>query len=132
MLTDADTSHSKLTKLPTQTTTITSSTPAFSTPEKIVAPSRLYHPMTPIELQETDNNYIAYLYIDACPEARFIVTVRDGMLYIRQVNGAPINDYRENWSGNFSYGFLLPVNADSDSVHANRKEGVLKVEIDKH
>ena len=132
MLTDADTSHSKQTRLLTRATTITSSTPAFSMSEKIVAPSRPYHPMTPIELQETDNNYIAYLYIEACPEAKFIVTVRDGMLYIRQVNGAPVNDNRQNSSGNFSYGFLLPANADGGSVHANRKEGVLKVEIDKH
>lgn len=132
MLLDTNTSHSKMSRLPHRRFTEASSTPSFSMPEKEVAPARACHPITPIDLRETDKYYVAYLYIDACPEAKLIVTVRDSMLYIRQLNGAPIHDNRQNWNGSFSYGFLLPANANRESVQAYRQEGVLKVEIAKH
>jgi len=88
--------------------------------------------MVPFDLQELDDSYVIYIYIDACPWEKLLVSVNEGMLYIKAAADSAAHGGWQNWCGNSSIGFLLPANARAESVQAYCQNEFLKVVIRKN
>ena len=87
--------------------------------------------MVPFDLQEMEDCYVIYVFIDACPWQKLHVTVRDGMLHIKAAGNSVDHGGWQNWCGNSSICFLLPSNANGDSVQAYCQNEFLKVIVRK-
>lgn len=87
--------------------------------------------LVPFDLQEMEDCYVIYVFIDACPWQKLHVTVRDGMLHIKAAGDSVDHGGWQNWCGNSSICFLLPSNANGDSVQAYCQNEFLKVIVRK-
>lgn len=67
--------------------------------------------MTPIDLQEPDDQYVVYVYVNHCSQEKLSVTVQDNMLMIKNLARDPLHEDRaalSGWYDGFSFCFLLP------------------------
>jgi HSP20 family molecular chaperone IbpA len=95
----------------------------------------LHGSFTPIDMQELSDGYAIYVYLNGDPHAAVQIIVRGRMLTIRNEDGAHPWLTRMPGEGNlygcFSFGFLLPDDADTNRIHASRLGNMLKVRISK-
>lgn len=115
-------------------------TPARSNPDTAEAsagPGKkfLRSSFTPIDMQERSDSYSIYVYLNDGPNAAVQIIVSGRMLTIR--NGDDTHPWltrmpgESNLYGCFSFGFLLPDDADTARIHASRLGNMLKVRISK-
>lgn len=89
--------------------------------------------MTPIDLQELENEYVVYVYVEHCPQERLSVTVQDNILVIKNLSPEPLhqNHASSDWYDGFSFCFLLPAAANGATAHAYCQGSLLRVVIQK-
>ena len=90
-----------------------------------------------VDIEETELNYLIRAELPGLSKEKVKVTVEDGVLTLsgerdleRKVEGKTFHRI-ERSHGTFTRSFTLPENADSESVSANYKDGLLEIRVAK-
>jgi len=91
-----------------------------------------------VDIKETDNSFIIFADIPGLTKKDIKVKIVDKMLNItgERVSEPDQNNdyyhYRERQIGLFNRSFKLPESVDEEKISANFKNGILKIELQKH
>ena len=86
-----------------------------------------------VDIEETELNYLIRAELPGLSKENVKVTVEDGVLTLsgeRDLEGKTFHRI-ERSHGTFTRSFTLPENADSESVSANYKDGLLEIRVAK-
>lgn len=103
-------------------------------PADMPAPCSYRCSLSPIDLQETDDSFIIYVYVASKSADKLVLTVRGQMVAIRNLDhyaacsGVPGQD---NWYGGSSFSCLLPDCANCETARMLRENGRITITIDK-
>ena len=90
-----------------------------------------------IDIQENDKAYVLVADVPGVADEALTINTEDNVLTIRGKREAVKQDSNQNAyriersSGEFKRVFKLPQNVDVDAISANKKDGVLTIEIPK-
>ena len=90
-----------------------------------------------VDIEETELNYLIRAELSGLSKEKVKVTVEDGVLTLsgerdleRKVEGKTFH-HIERSHGTFTRSFTLPENAETESVSANYKDGLLEIRVAK-
>lgn len=81
--------------------------------------------MAPIDLQEYDTCYLAFIYAETHSHDDTVIIVKDGLLTIKSTQYAD----DKSWHRDASLGFLLPADANGEAVYTCQEDGIMKIII---
>jgi len=91
-----------------------------------------------VDIEETELNYLIRAELPGLSKEKVKVTVEDGVLTLsgerdleRKVEGKTFH-HIERSHGTFTRSFTLPENAETESVSANYKDGLLEIRVAKN
>lgn len=90
-----------------------------------------------VDVKETEKEYVIHADVPGVKPADIDITLEDGVLTIKGTRNWEEKDQSENYKrverarGTFFRRFALPDSADSESVSAKNKDGVLEIVIPK-
>jgi HSP20 family protein len=90
-----------------------------------------------VDVKETEKEYIIHADVPGVKPSDIDITLEDGVLTIKGTRNWEANEETENYKrvervrGTFFRRFALPDSADSESVSAKNKDGVLEILIPK-
>ena len=93
--------------------------------------------MPPVNVQETDDNFVLFLFAPGLTKGDFQINVKDNLLTISSQKAESDLAEALNWRrqeyrpGNFERSFVLNEKVDVANISATYEEGVLKVTLPK-
>ncbi len=91
-----------------------------------------------VDIKEEDNQFVLYIDVPGVEAKDIDITTENGVLQIKGQRYAQTKEERtgykriERTRGSFQRSFTLPDTADTDSISARNKNGVLEIMIPKH
>lgn len=100
-------------------------------------PSESSAPAFPVDVEETERQYVVHANMPGVRKEDLDIAFEDNVLSITAKFGGEHEEkgknflHRERWSGKTTRSVTLPAAADTDSVDAKLREGVLTVLVNK-
>jgi HSP20 family protein len=91
-----------------------------------------------VDIKEEDNRFVLFVDVPGVEAKDIDITTEKGVLVIKGQRYAETSEEREGYKriertrGSFERSFNLPDTADTDSISAKNRNGVLEVVIPKH
>ena len=91
-----------------------------------------------VDIKEEDNQFVLFIDVPGVEAKDIDITTEKGVLTIKGQRYAETKEERDGYKriertrGSFQRSFTLPDTADTDSISAKNKNGVLEVVIPKH